>query len=183
VSDEPRLLHFSDDPSIEVFEPRPVRTPSPRPPGQDWLNGPLVWAITEQRQGLYLFPRDCPRIVLWLSPRTTAEDRQRWWGERTASMIAHVEWAWLERIRTAPLFRYELPPDAFEPIDGDWTWVARSTVVPRSVEPCGPLLEAMADAGVELRVMPSLVPLRDVWSTSLHASGVRLRNAQGWPSA
>jgi hypothetical protein len=29
--------------------------------------------------------------------------------------------------------------------------------------------------------MESLAPLRDVWSTSLHASGIRLRNAQGWP--
>jgi hypothetical protein len=38
----------------------------------------------------------------------------------------------------------------------------------------------MASAGVELRVMERLTPLRHVWSTSLHASGVRLRNAAGW---
>jgi hypothetical protein len=39
---------------------------------------------------------------------------------------------------------------------------------------------AMRQAGVELRVMERLTPLRGVWDTSLHASGIRLRNAQGW---
>jgi hypothetical protein len=33
---------------------------------------------------------------------------------------------------------------------------------------------------VELRVMESLLPLRGVWDSSLHASGIRLRNARGW---
>ena len=31
----PTLFHFSEDPTIEVFEPRPVRVPSARPPGRD----------------------------------------------------------------------------------------------------------------------------------------------------
>ncbi len=42
------------------------------------------------------------------------------------------------------------------------------------------MIEALEAANVELRLLPSLEPLRDVWETSLHASGVRLRNAQGW---
>jgi len=29
-------------------------------------------------------------------------------------------------------------------------------------------------------VMERLTPLKNVWSTSLHASGIRLRNAQDW---
>ena len=176
----PRLFHFSDDPSIETFVPRPVRTPSARPPGQDWLNGPLVWAVTEERQATYLFPRDCPRILLWPTPRTTEADRERWWGDRTCRMIAHVEWAWLERIRTATLHRYEFATDAFEPVDGDWTWVSRDSVRPVASAPCGNLLGALAAEDVELRVMERLTPLRDVWSTSLHASGIRLRYAQDW---
>ena len=65
-----RLFHFSEDPSIEEFVPRPVRVPSARPPGQDWLNGPLVWAVSEDRQATYLFPRDCPRILLWPTEHT-----------------------------------------------------------------------------------------------------------------
>jgi hypothetical protein len=28
--------------------------------------------------------------------------------------------------------------------------------------------------------MDSLAPLRGVWGASLHASGIRLRNAAGW---
>ena len=177
-----RLFHFSDDPSIEEFVPRSVVVPSTRPAGQEWLNGPLVWAVGEHRQATYLFPRDCPRILLWLTDRTTGADRAQWWGDRDCRMLAHVEWAWLERIRTASLTRYELPVAAFEAVDGDWMWVSREAVRPVHVEPCGPLLDALAAERVELRVMERLLALRDVWSTSLHASGIRLRNAQDWPT-
>jgi hypothetical protein len=177
-----RLFHFSDDPSIEEFVPRPVRVPSVRPAGQEWLNGPLVWAVDEERQATYLFPRDCPRILLWLTENTTEADRSRWWGNRQCRMIAHVEWAWLERIRTETLYRYALPASTFEPLEGEWMWVSRHPVPPVHTEACGNLLDALAAADVELRVMESLLALRGVWSTSLHASGIRLRNAQGWPS-
>jgi hypothetical protein len=177
-----RLFHFSDDPSIDVFVPRAVRVPSARPPGQEWLNGPLVWAVDEAHQATYLFPRDCPRILLWLTEDTTEADRSQWWGDRQCRMIAHVEWAWLERIRAASLYRYELPSSTFEPLEGEWMWVSREPVRPVHSRPCGSLLDALASENVELRVMESLVPMRDVWSSSLHASGIRLRNAQGWPS-
>lgn len=183
VSDGPgrRLFHFSDDPSIEAFVPRPVRVPSARPPGQAWLNGPLVWAIGEERQAAYLFPRDCPRILLWPSEHTSDADRAMWWGDRECRMIAHVEWSWLERIRTAELFRYEFPASTFEPVDGDWMWVSREPVRPLDSRPCGNLLDALRSEQVELRVMDRLVPLQDAWSTTLHVSGIRLRNAVGWP--
>lgn len=178
------LFHFSDDPSIEVFVPQPVRVPSVRPPGQEWLNGPLVWAVGEAHQATYLFPRDCPRILVWLTERTNEEDRAAWWGDRSCRMIAHVEWSWLERIRTADLHRYELPPETFEPLDDAWMWVSKEPVRPVVNGSCGNLLDALAAQHVELRVMERLTPLRDLWSTtSLHVSGIRLRNAQGWPTA
>lgn len=180
-SDEtPRLFHFSENPSITSFVPRPVARSSARPPRMEWLNGPLVWAITEQRQAAYLFPRDCPRILLWQTADTTAEDRAAWWGDRESTMIACVEWAWLDVIRTTSLYRYQLATEGFRPVDGDWTWVSETAVEPVAVEPCGDLLEGLAALSVEVRFMPSLRPLRDVWSTSLHASGIRLPNAQGW---
>ena len=181
----PRLFHFSDDPSIEVFEPRPVRVAADRGPGLDWLNGPLVWAVDDQRQAVYTFPRDCPRILVWPTERTTPQDRATWWGSRTCSMIAHVEWAWLDRLRTDTIYRYELPAGEFEPLPGDadgWMWVARVSVTPLRRDTIDDLLGALATMAVELRVMDSLLPLRDVWSTTLHASGIRLRNARGWPS-
>ena len=55
-----RLFHFSDDPSIEEFVPRSVLVPSERPPGQDWLNGPLVWAVNELRQATCGRPASTP---------------------------------------------------------------------------------------------------------------------------
>jgi hypothetical protein len=175
-----RLFHFSDDPAITMFTPRPVTAPSERPPGRDWLNGPLVWAIEERRQYLYLFPRDCPRILLWPTPRTSAEDLAHWWGARACAAIAHVEWAWFERLKTAVLHRYELPANAFEELDDAGMWVAREAVTPLAMETLTDLPAALRALDVELRIMPSLTPLKGAWDTSLHASGMRLRNAQGW---
>ena len=176
----PRLFHFSEDPTIEVFTPRPVAIPSRRKDGRDWLNGPLVWAIEERRQAMYLFPRDCPRILLWPTPDTTREDLDLWWGERDCAAIAHIEGAWFERLNSASIHRYELPAAPFEDLDDAGMWVARTAVTPLGMQTLTNLPAALRAGGVELRVMDSLVPLRGVWETSLHASGVRLRNAKGW---
>lgn len=175
-----RLFHFSEEPDIAVFVPRPVRVPSIRRPGQDWLNGPLVWAIDEAHQAMYLFPRDCPRILLWPTPATTHADHAAWWGKSDAAMIAFIEDAWLESLRTVRLTRYELPAAGFQTLDDAGMWVSRETVVPIAAQTIADLPAALATAGVELRVMERLTPLRHVWETSLHASGIRLRHAQGW---
>jgi hypothetical protein len=78
-----RLFHFSDDLSIEVFVPRPVRVPSSRRPGFAWLNGPLVWAIDAWHQPMYLFPRHCPRTLFWFVATTTDADRAQYFGGLT----------------------------------------------------------------------------------------------------
>lgn len=176
-----RLFHFSDDPSIEVFEPRPVRVPSPRAPGMDWLNGPLVWAIDDRHQPLYLFPRDCPRILVWPGPRTTPQDRAAWWGDRTARMAAYIEAAWWDRLSAAILYRYELPARAFEPLSDAGMFVSRVAVEPVAVEVIEDLPSRLAACGVEIEIRSSLSPLRDVWKSSMSASGIRLRNARDWP--
>ena len=175
-----RLFHFSDDPAIAHFAPRPVLTPSQRPPGQAWLNGPLVWAISEERQGLYLFPRDCPRIVLWPTAATTEADQARFWRGEAWRMIAYVEEAWLDTITSAALHCYDMPVDTFESLDDAGMWVSRRPVTPLSMRTIQDLPGALAEQGVALRPLPTLAPLADVWSTTLHASGVRLRNARGW---
>jgi hypothetical protein len=176
----PRLFHFSESGDIGTFHPKPVDVPSERDPGEEWLNGPLVWAVDELRQATYLFPRDCPRILLWPTEATSESDLDTWWGDRTRSMIANVEWRWLERIRDQALHRYELPAETFCSTSDEWMWVSKQAVTPIAVEPLGDLLRALRAQGVELRVMESLVPLRAVWDSTLHASGIRLRNAQGW---
>ena len=57
------VYHFSEDPSIERFEPHVPRTNPSQPPA--------VWAIDGEHASLYWFPRDCPRLAAW--PRTPAE--------------------------------------------------------------------------------------------------------------
>lgn len=175
-----RLFHFSDDDGIEIFVPRPVRTPSPRAPGQEWLNGPLVWAIDDRHQALYLFPRECPRILIWQQPGSTAEDVARWLGDPADRMVAYVEAHWQDRLARAHLHRYELPPESFESLNDAGMWVSRSAVRPVVRVRVDRLPDALAAAAVTLRVVPSLSPLRGVWQTSLHASGIRLRNALDW---
>lgn len=174
-----RLFHFSDDPTIERFEPRVSQ--ALRPPGREWLNEPLVWAIEESHQHMYLFPRDCPRILVWPVAGTSPDDHQRWFGRSSARVIAHIEWAWLERVRSGALYRYEFAPDGFESLDDAGMWVSRGPVVPRERVELRDLLGELATAGVELRLMDSLAPLAGLWDeTTMHVSGIRLRNAKGW---
>jgi hypothetical protein len=152
-------------------------------PGEEWLNGPLVWAVSEEKQATYLFPRECPRILLWQTPTSTPEDVETWWGDCTVSMIANVELAWRQRIASQTIYRYELPAERFKPLTDDWMWVSKATVQPIGREAITNLLEALRIQDVELRCMERLTPLRHVWGTTLHASGIRLRNAQDWPAS
>ncbi len=129
---------------------------------------------------MYFFPRDCPRILLWPLATTSEADRECWFGASEARMLAHIEWGWLERMRAAVLYRYVLDERPFEDLHDAGMHVAREAVTPLAVEPVGDLLDALRQASVELRVLERLTPLRGVWDTTLHASGVRLRNAVGW---
>ena len=174
------LYHFSDTPDIDLFIPRPVRVPVERPEGLDWLNGPLVWATDELHQVMYFFPRECPRILLWTTPETTAKDYEFWWRGSTYKRLAYIEHAWLERLQSATLYRYEMPPRTFRDIHDVGMWVSQSAVRPLGLETLNDLIGELAAHEVELRVVESLVPLKGVWRTSLHASGIRLRNVQGW---
>jgi hypothetical protein len=175
-----RLFHFSDDPGIALFKPRPIRVPVDRPGGQGWLNGPLVWAIDEAHDILYLFPRECPRVLIWPTPRTCPEDRAHWFGDGGRRAIAFIEERWASRLRAAVVHRYELPVATFEALEDVGMWVSRRAVRPLRAQALRSLPQALEARNVELRVLPTLTPLRDIWSTSLHASGLRLRNAQGW---
>ncbi|WP_117192748.1 DUF6886 family protein [Rhizobium terrae] len=176
-----RLFHFSDDPAIARFDPRPVQVPSCRPPGREWLNGPLVWAIDDAHDFMYLFPRDCPRILVWAKPNTLADERRTWLGEWRAA--AYIERAWLDRLLGETIHRYELPPGDFEDLDDAGMWVARRTVVPLQLVSLSRLDHEFAQRGVDLRIVDSLGPLKPLWETSLHVSGIRLRNASSWDKA
>lgn len=177
-----RLFHFSEDPCIRLFEPRPVRTPSARRPGQEWLNGPLVWAIAQDHQRLYLFPRECPRIVVWPCQASSPADRDQWLGSMQPGTraVAFIETAWAERVGTGHTYRYELPTGSFESLEDVGMFVSRQAVHPVARDMVVDLPGALCDSQTELRAVDSLAPLKTVWQSTLHASGIRLRNAAGW---
>jgi hypothetical protein len=175
-----RLFHFSDDPGITIFHPRPVRVSVDRPAGQEWLNGPLVWATDEIYELLYLFPRECPRIVVWPTQYTSIEDRAAWFGDTSSRAIAHIEHDWFDRFRTARIYRYHVPFEQFEDIDDVGMWVSRTPVFPTRIDIVDDLIGELGSRNIELRVMDRLTPLKRVWQTTLHASGIRLRNAHDW---
>lgn len=174
------LYHFSSDPAISLFIPRPVRVWVERPLGFEWLNDPLVWATDELHQEMYFFPRECPRILLWKTPGTTSKDYAYWWQGSTCKKLAYIEAGWLERLRAATIYRYDMPIAHFKDIDDAGMWVAEDPVKPLNLEVLNDLTDELKAHDVELRVVENLVPLKGVWRTSLHASGIRLRNAQGW---
>ncbi len=168
-----RLYHFSEDPGIEVFVPRV-------PPHRSGIEA-LVWTVHPDYGWTYCFPRECPRILAWPLPETTPEDLRAWCGDGPAGRVACIEGAWLERMQTVAVYKYEFEPDGFEALDGDpWMLVSRQERRAAAMEPVGDLVDALVTQGVELRIMPSLLPLRNAWETTMHVSGIRLRNAAGW---
>ena len=178
------LYHFSENPTIEIFDPRPIPASSAHstPPPPDRAADLLVWAIDKGHAPLYWFPRDCPRIAYWALPTTTPEDVERFFGHTAARWVIAIEAAWLARLREAKLYAYQLPRDTFVPQwegGGPGYYLSREPVTPLAVEPVGDLLARHAEAGIELRITPSLWPLRRaLLSASLHFSMIRMRNAQ-----
>lgn len=88
--------HFSEDPSIICFHPRPH-------PSHPSL-APVVWAIDQEKSPLYFFPRDCPRIGFGRSAKTTPEDAARFMGYPDASMIIVAESAWYQRSKAVQVY-------------------------------------------------------------------------------
>ncbi len=174
------LYHFSENGKILQFTPRRVKVPAKRAEGMEWLNGKLVWAIDSPHSPLYLFPRECPRIIIWRQPQSKAKDVAAYWHDPSKHMVAYFEENWLERIQSTHLFRYALPSKSFVDLKDAGMHVSDQTVNPVNVQPVGNLLTALKDAGVEIRPIADLGGLKPAWNTSLHVSGIRLRNAQNW---
>lgn len=165
------LLHFGEDPTISLFVPRRLAHRPELPP--------LVWAIDQEHAPLYYFPRDCPRVTYHAVATTTAADRERFLGHTTAQWVMAIESGWLERMRAARLFAYTLPGATFSCIDqGAGTYTSAEPVTPLAMETVGDLLLRHVQAGVELRLTPSLWPLyHAVIASTLQFSIIRMRHA------
>src|SRR5919202_2218535 len=167
------LYHFSEDPAIEVFVPRP---PLAHPDVE-----PLVWAIDEWHSPLYFVPRDCPRVCFWPLESTTQADLERHFATVSDRMVVAIEARWLDRLRSTALYRYVLPDEPFESLHDAGMYVSPQTVTPLRVEPLGDLLDRFVEARVELRVCHSIAALgRAVAASTLHFSLIRMRNAWDW---
>jgi hypothetical protein len=98
----------------------------------------------------------------------------------TARRVHAIEQAWFERVRTATVYRYDLPAAAFSPWpEASGQWIAEEPVEPITVRPLTDLVGRHVAAGIELRIVPSLWPLHDLarrgpWDFSI----VRMVNAR-----
>jgi uncharacterized protein DUF6886 len=157
------LWHVSEELGIPRFRPRG--------------DPPLVWAIDTRHMPLYWFPRECPRATFWADSETSDDDVERFLDGDRGRRVHVIEGAWLERMRSAYVVAYRMPPESFVQ-DDDRFWVSSETLEPIEVVDLGDLLARHAEAQIELRVAPSLYPLWDtVVASTLGHSGIRLRNA------
>lgn len=166
------LFHFSEDPTITRFVPHvPATNPT---------QAPAVWAIDAEHAPAYWFPRECPRGTVWATTDAEADVLTRTFLT-SARRVQATELSWLDRMRAATLYVYELEPAPFEPWpDAAGQWIARTEVAPLAVRPVGDLLERHVQAGVELRFVRDLAPFWSaVIASGLPFSGIRLRNARG----
>lgn len=168
----PRLFHVSEDTGIARFEPRPS------PSTDAGVIGTAVWALAEPFLPNYLLPRDCPRICFRASERTTPQDRERFLG--ATSHVVAFEASWLDRVRSARLAVYEMPPQTFfDALLEAGYWISRESVVPLRMSVVDDALSALVAAGVEVRVLQEFWPLCDaVAGSSLRFSIIRKRNAE-----
>lgn len=173
-----QVLHFSEDPTIELFVPHVAAT-SAQPE-------PYVWAVDRDHAPSYWFPRQCPRAMAWVRPETSDVDRERIIGAGCGTRVNAIEFGWLEAMRTTRLYAYRFPADKFHGIGDEGRPHARVATEPVAPlgppEPVGDLVECHARAGIQLRLLDNLWPFFDeVRASTVGFSGIRLRNARPRP--
>ena len=97
-----------------------------------------------------------------------------------ADRICAAETGWLDRVRSAGLYRYEFDAAAFAPWSAaDGQYVASEPVWAQRVTYLDDLLALHSAADIELRFTPRLGALVDqVLASGLPFSVVRIRNAR-----
>jgi hypothetical protein len=161
------LYHVSEQSDIQRFDPRPANN----------VADPVVWAVNESRLRNYLLPRDCPRVTFFAGSKTSAEDADRFLLGSPA--VIAIESAWLDRVRQARLFCYEMPESTFTCVDETAGYFHSTTAAtPIRVELIDDLFAALVARNVEVRLVRSLWPLHDtVVASTLSYSIIRMRNA------
>lgn len=163
----PRLFHVSDEGPFTAMSPRPSPPGTPHE-GQEW-----VWAVDEPHLPHYLLPRQCPRVC-WAPPRP-----QHALLGSAADRVVAVEHRWAPRLLRAGLNVHLLEPAGFTPLDlTAGYWVTGQAVRVRQVRRVDDCFAALAEQGVEVRLVASLWPYVDaVVAAAARFSAIRMRNA------
>ncbi|OZB96183.1 DUF6886 family protein [Paenibacillus sp. XY044] len=165
-----KLFHFSEEPDIQIFEPRTI---------YDQTDA-KVWTIDEYHAPHYYFPRECPRVCLWPKDDTRDMDVERFFGMSKANRIIAIETGWYERVKQGTIYRYAFDSADFElEEENAGYYVSRHPVIPMEVERIDDLIAAILNEGIELRITPSLQPLREqILKSTVNFSMIRMKNAK-----
>ncbi|RSM72771.1 hypothetical protein DMB66_04520 [Actinoplanes sp. ATCC 53533] len=165
-----QVLHFSENPRITSFVPH-VAVTAQQPE-------PYVWAVDAEQAPAYWFPRDCPRVLAWPGPRSTAADRRFLFDRRMHA----IEYGWLPALQAVRLYAYRFDAAPFRPFGSPQphAMVATAPVIPLGpAEPVGDLLALHEAAGIQFRLVANLWSVMDeIVASTLRFSGIRLRNAK-----
>ena len=97
------LFHFSEEPHIQKFDPRPSKNET----------GEIVWAVDAIHAVNLMLPRDCPRVTFAPNATSAQTDIERLMGYPAARRVIVVESAWLSHIQSCKLFEYAMPAETF----------------------------------------------------------------------
>ncbi|MFN8365629.1 MAG: hypothetical protein U0Y96_00140 [Candidatus Kapaibacterium sp.] len=169
-----RLFHISQDDSIDVFMPRPS------PSHFQGLSQDCVFAITDELQANYFFPRDCPRICIRIGSATTTNDAAEFFAHSIATSIIAIEHSWFETLCTTSLVQYEFDTTNFTELDANaGYYISTKPEVPKVKRLLHNIPELLFRHNVELRIVPRLWKLQEaVVQSTLQFSCIRMRNAQ-----
>lgn len=172
-----RLFHVSEDPNIQVFEPRlPTRKDLDPSVG-------LVWAIDETRLPNFLTPRDCPRVAYYATRQTTSTDIDRFFSSHNSRHTVVIEKKWLNIMKNTTLYLYEFNPDDFILQDDNaGYYVAKTTQYPINKFILTDLFAELQKREVEVRIVDHLWEIADaVKASTLNWSLCRMGNATPRP--
>lgn len=169
-----KLYHVSEEPGIEVFEPRPS------PQTFNKITGDVVFAVADEMLHNYLLPRDCPRVCYYAKTDSSQKDINKYIGNTDKKFIINVEERWLERINKTKLYLYEMPAENFELLDkGAGYYVSNESIRPVKIIITNNLPGELMKRNAELRFYPEIKNLAaEVVNSSLQFSIIRLRNAK-----
>lgn len=148
------LFHYSEDANIEVFIPKEKQNRPDFPA--------VVWAIDEEHEFTYYFPRDCPRIICRRTEGISEKNIDIFFNNTNADIIVTVEIEWYTRIIGQSLYKYHFEEDSFELFDKTaGYYISYEVVRPICIEKIDNLVERLIRKGIELRITTNLYPLRE----------------------